>query len=141
MKRMTIVAIGILILVSAAFAGGSTSPALFEMPFKFKVAAQSFAAGEYRIHANEDGRIVFHEIATGRETSFPVAGQIDPPAEPAEEFRLVFNIVGNFEPSYTEYITEYVLTEVWLGGDKGHLIRAFKGTYESHVVTGRKADD
>jgi hypothetical protein len=141
MKHMTIVAIGILILVSAAFAGGSTSPALFEMPFKFKVAAQSFAAGEYRIHVNEEGRVVFHEITTERETTFPVAGKLDPPAEAAEEFRLVFNIVGNFEPSYTEYITEYVLTEVWLGGDKGHLIRAFKGTYESHVVTGRKADD
>ena len=141
MKRMTIGAIGILVFVSAAVAGGSTSAALFEMPFKFKVAAQSFAAGEYRIHVNEEGRIVFHEIATGRETAFPVAGKLDPPAEPAEEFRLVFNIVGNFEPSYTEYITEYVLTEAWLAGESGHLIRAFKGSYKTHIVPGRKADD
>lgn len=141
MKRTTILAIGMLALISAAFAGGSTSPALFEMPFKFKAAAQSFAAGEYRVHVNEEGRIVFHEIATGREAAFPVAGKLDPPAEPAEAFRLVFNIMGNFEPSYTEYVTEYVLTEAWLGGDNGLLIRAFKGAYKTEVVTGRKADD
>lgn len=141
MKQITIVAIGMLALISATFAGGSTSPAFFEMPFKFKVAARSFAAGEYHVHVNEEGRIVFHELATGRETAFPVSGKLDPPAEPAEEFRLVFNIVGNFEPSYTEYITEYVLTEAWLGGENGLLIRAFKGTYESHIVTGRKAED
>lgn len=141
MKRMTLAAIGILALISVAAAGESVSPAFFEIPFKFKVAAQSFAAGEYRIHVNEEGRIVLRETSTGREAAFPVTGKPDPPDEPAEEPRLVFNIVGTFEPSYTEYITEYVLTEAWLGGENGLLIRAFKGAYETHVVTGRIAED
>ncbi|NJD19218.1 MAG: hypothetical protein FIA95_08065 [Gemmatimonadetes bacterium] len=139
MRRTVLAAFGMLLLASGTLAGQATSPALFEMPFKFKVASQEFAAGEYRVHVNDEGRIVLHQVATGRETEFPTAGKLDPPAEPAEELRLVFSIVGNFAPSYTEYITEYVLTEAWLGGEDGLLIRAFKGTYKTHVVTGRKA--
>lgn len=140
MKRMALAAMGILALAPAALAGQTTSPALFEVPFKFKVASQEFAAGEYRVHVNEEGRIVFHAVATGRDTAFPVTGTLDPPAEPAEVPRLVFSIVGNFAPSYSEYITEYVLTEAWLGGDSGLLVRAFRGTYEKQVVTGRKVE-
>ena len=140
MKRIALAAVGILVLASAAPAGQATSLALFEVPFTFKVASQELAAGEYRVHVNEEGRIVFHAMATGRETAFPAAGKLDPPAEPAEVPRLVFSIVGNFAPSYSEYITEYVLTEAWLSGDAGLLIRAFRGTYKTQVVTGRKAE-
>ncbi len=138
MRRMALAALGTLLLLAGPAAGQATSPALFEMPFKFKVASQDFAAGEYRVHVNDEGRIVLHAVATGRETAFPVAGRLDPPAEPAEVPRLVFSVVGNFAPSYSEYITEYVLTEAWLGGDGGLLIRAFRGTYEKQVVKGRK---
>lgn len=139
MKRMALAAMGLMLLAAAAPAGQATPPGLFEVPFKFKVASQDFAAGEYRVHVNEEGRIVFHAMATGRDTAFPTAGKLDPPAEPAEVPRLVFSIVGNFAPSYSEYVTEYVLTEAWLGGDSGLLIRAFRGTYETQVVTGRRA--
>jgi len=139
MKRMALATMGVLILSSAA-AGQATSPALFEVPFKFKVASQDFAAGEYRVHVNAEGRIVLQAMATGRETAFPVAGALDAPAEPAEVPRLVFSIVGNFAPSYSEYVTEYVLTEAWLVQECGLLIRAIRGTYESKVVTGRKAE-
>jgi len=140
MKRMALSAIGFLFLASGALAGQATSPALFEVPFKFKVASQEFAAGEYRVHVNGEGRIVLHAMATGRETAFPVAGALDAPAEPAAVPRLVFSVVGNFAPSYSEYVTEHVLTEAWLGGDGGLLIRAFRGTYETKVVAGRKAE-
>ena len=34
----------------------------------------------------------------------------------------MFDEVGNFEPSYTEYFTVYVLAEVWLSGQDGYLI-------------------
>jgi hypothetical protein len=139
MIRTALATIGMLVLACAALAGQATSPALFEMPFKFKVASQEFAAGEYRVHVNEEGRIVLHQVSTGRETAFPIAGKLDPPAEAAEELRLVFSIVGNFAPSYSEYLTEYVLTEAWLGGEGGLLIRAFRGTYKTQVVTGRRA--
>jgi hypothetical protein len=137
---MALAAIGILTLAPAALAGQTTSPALFEMPFKFKVASQDFAAGAYRVHVDEEGRIVFHAMTTGREAAFPIAGKLDPPAEPAEVPRLVFSIVGNFAPSYSEYVTEYVLTEAWLGGDSGLLVRAFRGTYKTQVVAGRWAE-
>ncbi|HSW30292.1 MAG TPA: hypothetical protein VLH75_12480 [Longimicrobiales bacterium] len=140
MTRMALAALGMLLLVAAAAAGQTTSPLLFEVPFKFKVASQDFAAGEYRVSVNDEGQILFHAIATGREAAFPVAGTLDPPAEPGEIPRLVFSIVGNFAPSYSEYVTEYVLTEAWLGGDSGLLIRAFRGTYKTQIVTGRKAE-
>ena len=32
---------------------------------------------------------------------------------------LVFDAVGNFEPSYSDYVTEYLLSEVWLSGLEG----------------------
>ena len=36
------------------------------------------------------------------------------PNSPLEEPQLIFDVVGNFEPSYTEYVTDFLLAEVWL---------------------------
>jgi hypothetical protein len=33
-------------------------------------------------------------------------------------------MVANFEPSYTEYVTDYLLAEVWLAAKDGYLVLA-----------------
>jgi hypothetical protein len=48
-------------------------------------------------------------------------------------------MVGNFEPSYTEYMTDYVLAEFWAPGQNGFLIHAFKGAHQSQIVKGEIA--
>ena len=52
------------------------------------------------------------------------------------EPQLVFDRVGNFEPSYTEYFTGYVLAEVWLPGEDGFLMHTTKGTHQTQIVKG-----
>ena len=48
----------------------------------------------------------------------------------------MFDEVGNFEPSYTEYFTVYVLAEVWLSGQEGYLVHTTKGAHKNQVVKG-----
>ena len=45
--------------------------------------------------------------------------------------------MGDFAPSYTEYMTVYVLAEVWLPGEDGYLIHTTKGAHKNKVVTGQ----
>jgi len=47
--------------------------------------------------------------------------------------------VGNFEPSYTEYITDYLLAEVWLPGEDGFLVHTTKGAHQNQIIKGQKA--
>jgi isopenicillin-N epimerase len=58
---------------------------------------------------------------------------------PLAELPLVFDVVGNFEPSYTEYVTDYVLSEVWLLGQDGLLIRKLRGAHKHQTIKGQKA--
>jgi hypothetical protein len=48
-------------------------------------------------------------------------------------------VVGNFAPSYTEYVTDYVLAEVWLQGADGFLVHAMKGAHKTQTLKGQKA--
>ena len=51
----------------------------------------------------------------------------------------MFDMVGNFEPSYTEYITDYLLSEVWLGGPDGLLVLETQSQHKHQAVKGQKA--
>jgi hypothetical protein len=51
----------------------------------------------------------------------------------------VFDVVGNFAPSYTEYVTDYVLAEAWVQGKDGFLIHTLKGAHKTQVIKGQKA--
>lgn len=141
MKRMVVAGFAILALTLGAGGDGSSPAGLFEMPFKFVAGGQNFAPGEYRVEPKSEGQIVLRQESTGREFSIPFIERLPRAERPVEEPRLVFSMVGNFEPSYTEYVTDYVLTEVWLDEKTGFLIRAFRGTYQTQVVNGRRADD
>jgi hypothetical protein len=61
------------------------------------------------------------------------------PNPPLEEPQLVFDVVGNFEPSYTEYVMDYLLGEMWLPGADGFLVHTTKGAHQRQTIKGQKA--
>ena len=129
--------------VAAAFvfgliAGGSAlfAQGTFKIPFKFEAGGKKLPAGEYLVTVKPEGQLVLKQASTGNEIPVPFTQRLDPPRPPIGEPRLVFDMVGNFEPSLPEYITEYVLAEFWLPGQNGFLIFGLKGAHESQIVKG-----
>ena len=88
---------------------------------------------------NGEGQITLRQESTGKEVQIPFIERLAQPKPPVGEPQLVFDMVGNFEPSYTEYMTEYVLAEVWLAGEDGFLVHVTKGAHQNQVVKGAKA--
>ena len=141
MKRLALLAIGVFALSlvggqTAAFAQG-----VFKVPFKFKAAGQNFPAGDYMVAPKGEGQIALRKQPGGDEFLIPFTERLDQPETPYEEPQIVFDMVGNFEPSYTEYVTEYLLAELWLPGEKGYLIHLTKGAHKDKVVKGQKATE
>lgn len=131
--------LGVLMIAMAAFAlVSAASPAAaqstFNVPFKFESGGKKFAAGNYVVTRTGDGQISFQQVTTGKESALPVTEKLKPTEPPATQPQLVFDEVGNFEPSYTEYFTVYVLAEVWLSGQEGYLIHTTKGAHKDRVV-------
>ncbi len=122
MKRLTISAA--LAIAMVLFFGSSTaySQATFKIPFKFKVEGKSFPPGSYRFEQKIEGKITLRSETGGEDLLILFGERLGQPDPPIEEPLLVFDMVGNFEPSYTEYITEYVLAEVWLSAEAGFLV-------------------
>ena len=120
----------------AALASPAQGQAAFKVPFKFESGGKKFPAGDYAVTLSGDGQLAFLLVASGKETAVPVTQKLPPPNPPVAEPRLVFDEVGNFEPSYTEYFTVYVLAEVWLSGPDGYLVHVTKGAHKNQVVKG-----
>lgn len=118
---------------------GASAAAVFKVPFEFKAAGKKIPAGEYRLGLNGEGKLVLRRVATGKEMELPFLEKLQPPAQASDEPRLVFAEVGDFAPSYTEYFTVYVLSEVWLSGKDGYLINVTKGAHKEKTVTGEAA--
>jgi len=106
----------------------------FKIPFKFNAAGKKLPAGGYSVGLDADGRIIFRLESAGKEFAVPFLERIARPAPPLQEPRLVFHVVGNFEPSYTEYVTDYVLAEVWVTGQDGYLVHKTKGAHQTQVL-------
>lgn len=125
-------------LVPALLVGRASAYAqgTFKIPFKFESETQKFPSGEYWVALTDDGKIAFRLASGGKEVQVPVLEKLNPPTPPVEEPQLVFEAVGNFEPSYTEYFTVYLLAEVWLPGDGGFLIHTTKGAHHTQTVKG-----
>jgi hypothetical protein len=136
MKRR--VALTILILTIALITGSALSFAqgTFSIPFKFKVAGKTLPSGEYTLLLKEDGQLALKKEG-GEEVLFPFQERLPKPDTPLAEPALVFDVVGNFEPSYTEYVTEYVLAQIWVPGEQGYLIHLTKGAHQEKVIKGR----
>jgi hypothetical protein len=86
-----------------------------------------------------DGQITLRQETTGKEYQIPFTKRLEQPSPPLAEPQLVFDVVGNFAPSYTEYVTDYVLAEAWLPGADGFLVHTFKGAHKTQIIKGQKA--
>lgn len=130
-------AIAAVALLVAAVAPAASS-ADFKVPFGIRAAGKDLAAGDYAVAKTAEGGLVLKQVSSGKEFPLKVLERITPEA-PAAEPRLVFDEVGDFAPSYTEYITVYVLSEVWFAGEDGYRVHLTKGAHKTKVVTGAAA--
>jgi hypothetical protein len=139
MKRLIILAA--LALSFNLFLGSSVaySQATFKIPFKFEAEGKSFPPGNYWIAQNEDGKITLRRETGGEEVLIPFIERLAQPDPPIEEPQLIFDMVGNFEPSYTEYVTDYLLAEVWLTEKDGFLVLTTERAEYNKCVKGVKA--
>jgi hypothetical protein len=106
---------------------GSTwiySQATFKISFKFEAEGKKLPPGDYLVEQNEDGKITLRRVTDGQEATIPIIKKLSQPDPPNETPQLIFDMVANFEPSYTEYITDYLLAEVWLTEKDGYLVLA-----------------
>lgn len=138
MKRLVILAIVAFTLVLIAGSTGVYAQGIFKIPFKFEAGGKKFSPGEYWVAQKEDGKIAFRKEPNGEEVLIPFIQRLPQPKPSIQEPQLVFDLVGNFEPSYTEYVTDYLLAEVWLPGEEGFLIHTTKGAHQSQTIKGQK---
>ena len=110
------------------------SQASFQIPFPFQAGGKKFVPGAYALVKASDGGLVLRQASSGKETPVPALERIPKSVPPPSEPRLVFDEVGDFAPSYTEYITVYVLSEVWLPGEDGYRVHVTKGAHGTKVV-------
>jgi hypothetical protein len=128
MKRPIVLVVAALVFslagTSVCFAQGT-----FKVPFTFQAGDKKFPAGDYRIARKGNEQISLRQEPNGGEVVITVLKTLAQPNPPLTEPQLIFDVVGNFEPSYTEYVTDYVLAEVWLPGQDGSLLHVTKGAH------------
>ena len=138
MKRLVAMAI---VALGFALIGGGTAYAqgTFKIPFKFEAGGKKFPAGDYWIAPKDEKQLALRQGSGGEDVLIPFTGRLAQPQPAVGEPQLVFDMVGNFEPSYTEYFTDYVLAELWLPRMDGFLVRTMKGAYQHQIVKGQSA--
>jgi hypothetical protein len=138
MKRMVILAV--VALAFALIAGGAVTYAqgTFKIPFKFEAGGKKFPPGEYWVAQKGDGQITLRQESKTDQVPIPFIQKLTEPKPAIEEPQLVFDMVGNFEPSYTEYVTDYLLAEVWLPGEGGFLVFTTKGAHRHQTIKGQR---
>ncbi len=139
MKRLVtwIVAAMALALVTGVpqvFAQGT-----FKIPYPFQAGSAKLPKGEYTIVQKDNAQLTLRQESTGKEFHVPFTKRLPQPKPPLAEPQLVFDMVGNFAPSYTDYVTDYVLAEVWLPGADGFLMHTMKGAHKTQTIKGQKA--
>ena len=122
MKRMMI-SVGIFLVFLIFFTSGwAFSQPAFKIPFKFEAEGKAYPSGSYEAVREEDGKITLRRDAGGIEISITIIKQLTQPNPSIETPQLIFDMVANFKPSYTEYVTDYLLAEVWLNEKDGFLV-------------------
>lgn len=139
MKRLIVLIVMAFAFVFIAGSAAAFAQGVFEIPFKFEAGGKKFPAGKYWLAPKGDGQIVLRKEPGGEEVSVPFTQRLEQSKPPLDEPQLVFDVVGNFEPSYTEYVTEYLLAEVWLPGEDGLLIHTTKGAHQHQTIKGQRA--
>ena len=139
MKRLIILAALVLVFKLLLGIGFAYSQVTFNIPFKFEVGEKSFPKGNYTVEQKEEGKILLRAEKDGQEILIPAIKKLDNPDPPITEPQLIFDMVANFEPSYTEYVTEYLLAEVWLTEKDGFLVLAGERAEYTKTVKGANA--
>jgi len=137
-KRLVLSTAGVL----ACLLAGSTvahAQMTVKIPFKFEAGGKPFPPGEYRIGQDAGGSLVLRQEPKGADVLVPFIKKLPKPTQPLEQPQLVFDMVGNFEPSYTEYVTDYLLSEVWFEGADGLLVMTTQARHEHQIIKGQKA--
>lgn len=122
MKRMMI-SIGIFLAFQIILTSGlAHSQSEFKIPFKFEAEGKTYPPGSYEAAKEEDGKITLRRDAGEIEISITIIKQLTEPDPSNEAPQLIFDMVANFKPSYTEYVTDYLLAEIWLAEKEGYLV-------------------
>ena len=111
-----------------------------DVPFKFEAGGKAFPPGQYSIEVKADGAIGLRQVPNGVAIVIAAKERRKQPARAIQQPELVFDKVGNFEPSFSEYVTDYLLSEIWLPGIDGVVVLTTSGKHEHQTVTGRLAD-
>jgi len=138
MRQLAVSSVYSLVIILVAGSALAQEQGTFSIPFKFKAGGKAYPAGDYSIGPKEEGRIALRKEPGGEEVLIPFKERLPQPETAVAEPQIVFHVVGNFEPSYTEYITEYVLAEVWFPGEDGFLIQTTKGAHQNKIIKGQK---
>lgn len=137
MNRFAKCSVVILVFVFVAGISLAFAQTAFKVPFEFQAGGKKLPKGEYTVAMKGDGQVVLRQESTGKEIPVPVLKKLEQPKPPLAEPRLVFDEAGDFAPSYTEYMTVYILAEVWLPGQDGLEVHVTKGAHKNQVVTGQ----
>ena len=140
MKRLMISAALVFAFKLFLGCGFAYSQTTFEIPFKFEIGDKSFPAGNYSIAQKEEGKIALWTESGGEEFAIPIIEKLSEADTQIEGPQLIFDMVANFEPSYTEYVTEYLLAEVWLNEKEGFLVLSGERAEYKKSVKGVKAE-
>lgn len=140
MRRLFILAVWGLAFALILASGTVFAQATFKIPFKFIAEGKSYSPGNYWIAQIEEEKITIRKEAAEEAVSIPIIEKLARPDQPIEKPQLIFDMVGNFEPSYTEYVTEYVLAEVWLTEKDGFLVSSAERSEYNKTVEGVKAE-
>jgi hypothetical protein len=124
------------------FASSSIASAqmIVDLPFKFEAGGKPFPAGQYSIAIKGDGAVELRPMPTGVAIVIAAKERLKSSERAVKQPELVFDKVGNFEPSFSEYVTDYLLSEVWLPGVDGVVVLTTSGKHEHQTVTGRVAN-
>jgi hypothetical protein len=139
MKRISIWMAAAMALALLAGATQAFAQGMFKIPFPFQAGGLKLSAGNYSVLPKDDSQFTLRQESTGKEFQVPFTKRLAQMSPPLTEPQLVFDVVGNFAPSYTEYITDYVLAEAWLPGADGFLVHTMKGAHKTQIVKGQKA--
>jgi len=140
MKPFAKRSVAIMAFVLVAGISSAYAQAAFKIPFDFQAAGKKLPKGDYTVALREDGQVVLRQESTGKEIPVSVLKKLEQPKPPVAEPKLVFDEVGDFAPSYTEYLTVYILSEVWLPGQAGLEVHVTKGAHKSKIIKGQKSD-
>jgi len=139
MRRLAVWTVAAMALLIVAGGTQAFAQSTFKIPYPFEAGGAKLPKGDYTVVQKDDSHITLRQESTGKEFQVPFTKRLAQPSPPLAEPQLVFDVVGNFAPSYTEYVTDYVLAEVWLQGADGFLVHTLKGAHKTQTIKGQQA--